>query len=181
MIRMVTVLENPLVYKAKLFATQAHNGQVRRYTGEPYVTHPVAVSEILAHCFEEPEVLAAGLLHDVIEDTDFSKRDIEIRFGSKVSELVDEVTKITTRATGNRELRVKLECEHLAGISFHGKSIKLADIIQNLTGLAELDPKFALQYTKEKQLALKSLKGGHPLLWSKAAILVDEIIDKLNS
>ena len=80
--------------KAYLFSKKAHEGQFRR-SGEPYISHPVGVSEILAELKLDLPTIMTGLLHDTVEDTDVTLEDIEKNFGSVVSELVDGVTKIT--------------------------------------------------------------------------------------
>jgi RelA/SpoT family (p)ppGpp synthetase len=75
------------------FSDAAHQGQFRK-SGEPYISHPVAVAEILSHWQLDTQTLIAALLHDVLEDTSVSKEDISQRFGKPVSELVDGVSKL---------------------------------------------------------------------------------------
>jgi RelA/SpoT family (p)ppGpp synthetase len=75
------------------FSDAAHQGQYRN-SGEPYISHPVAVAEILSHWQLDAQTLVAALLHDVLEDTSVSKDDISERFGKPVSELVDGVSKL---------------------------------------------------------------------------------------
>jgi RelA/SpoT family (p)ppGpp synthetase len=75
------------------FSDAAHQGQYRK-SGEPYISHPVAVAEILSHWQLDAQTLVAALLHDVLEDTSVSKDDISERFGKPVSELVDGVSKL---------------------------------------------------------------------------------------
>ena len=74
-------------------ARAAHKGQYR-YSGEPYITHPVAVAKILAEWHLDPQALMAALLHDTVEDTHTTKREISKHFGKPVAELVDGVSKI---------------------------------------------------------------------------------------
>ena len=74
-------------------ADKAHAGQVRQ-SGEPYITHPLAVAEILASMHMDHQSLMAALLHDVIEDTGVSKETIAERFGKTVADLVDGLSKI---------------------------------------------------------------------------------------
>ena len=81
------------VWQAYLFADQAHAGQFRK-SGEPYINHPIAVAEILAELRLDHESLMAALLHDVVEDTDVSKEELEATFGRSIAELVDGVTKL---------------------------------------------------------------------------------------
>jgi len=82
------------VKRAYYFAEQAHYGQFRR-SGEPYVTHPLAVAGILADMHMDHQSLMAAMLHDVIEDTGIDKSAIESQFGHSVADLVDGVSKLT--------------------------------------------------------------------------------------
>jgi GTP pyrophosphokinase len=75
------------------FSDAAHQGQLRK-SGEPYISHPVAVAEILSHWQLDAQTLVAALLHDVVEDTDVSTDDISKRFGKPVADLVDGVSKL---------------------------------------------------------------------------------------
>ena len=81
------------IMKAFELADKAHEGQTRA-SGEPYIMHPLAVAEILANLQIDHETLIAALLHDVVEDTSYTKEDIEELFGSEVAFLVDGVTKL---------------------------------------------------------------------------------------
>lgn len=78
--------------QAILFATHAHAGQVRKYTLEPYVAHPVAVMALVATVPHTEEMLAAAVLHDVLEDTTISLTHLTLAFGPVVSGLVSELT-----------------------------------------------------------------------------------------
>ncbi len=75
------------------FSDAAHQGQLRK-SGEPYISHPVAVAEILSHWQLDAQTLCAALLHDVVEDTEVSNDDISRRFGKPVADLVDGVSKL---------------------------------------------------------------------------------------
>ena len=79
--------------EAYSFSDAAHQGQYRK-SGEPYISHPVAVAEILSQWQLDAQTLIAALLHDVVEDTDVSKDDISRRFGKPVADLVDGVSKL---------------------------------------------------------------------------------------
>ena len=95
--KLSSYLPKPQVKKILLaykFAERCHRGQFR-HSGDPYITHPVAVATILADMRLDHESIMAALLHDVIEDTDTSKRQLSWRFSSKVAELVDGVSKLT--------------------------------------------------------------------------------------
>ncbi|MFN7850477.1 MAG: HD domain-containing protein, partial [Dolichospermum sp.] len=85
---------NALICRAFQFAYELHGGQIRK-SGEPYIAHPVAVAEILRELGGSPAMIAAGLLHDVVEDTEVTGEDIEARFGAEVRRLVEGVTKLS--------------------------------------------------------------------------------------
>ena len=89
-----TVADRELVQRAYAKAEEAHRGQ-KRISGEPYINHCLAVAHILAELRVPPEVLAAGLLHDTVEDTAVTLVDIQREFGDAVASLVDGVTKLT--------------------------------------------------------------------------------------
>jgi GTP diphosphokinase / guanosine-3',5'-bis(diphosphate) 3'-diphosphatase len=89
----LTQAEIDQVWEAYRFSEQAHKGQVRR-SGEPYISHPVAVACILANLHLDVPTLLAALLHDVVEDTGISISELRERFGVQVSELVEGLTKL---------------------------------------------------------------------------------------
>src|SRR5918993_466415 len=78
---------------AYTFSKAAHEGQYRK-SGEPYISHPLAVADILAQWHMDPQALTAALLHDVTEDTAVTKNEISLNFGKPVAELVDGVSKL---------------------------------------------------------------------------------------
>jgi (p)ppGpp synthase/HD superfamily hydrolase len=86
------VERSPLTRDALDFAGQRHAGQTRDIDDLPFVTHPVEVACLLHEAGYQDEVVAAGVLHDVLEDTDAERSDLESRFGRRVAELVEAVT-----------------------------------------------------------------------------------------
>ena len=86
--------DNELVCRAFTFAYQLHQGQ-RRASGEPYICHPVAVSGLLRELGGSPAMIAAGFLHDIVEDTDVTPEELEKLFGVEVRQLVEGVTKLS--------------------------------------------------------------------------------------
>ncbi|MEE3442518.1 MAG: HD domain-containing protein, partial [Candidatus Enteromonas sp.] len=92
-----TYITNPhdreMIEKAYLFAKEKHKDQKRK-SGEPYIHHPLEVAYILAQLQGGPATIAAGFLHDVVEDTDTSIEEIKDRFGEDVAKIVDSLTKI---------------------------------------------------------------------------------------
>jgi GTP pyrophosphokinase len=116
--------EREQVAAALQLAAQAHAGQMRK-SGEPFITHPVEVTRILAEMRADAESLIAGLLHDTVEDTEcISFDDIEARFGTSVRRIVEGETKISkiTRASPDaddkaKDLQVRWECSQQKGRS----------------------------------------------------------------
>lgn len=92
--RYLTADQLVLVERAYLLAESAHDGQ-KRHTGEPYITHPVAVAAILAKMHLDHQTVIAALLHDVLEDTLIQKSELITQFGNEIAELVDGVSKLT--------------------------------------------------------------------------------------
>src|SRR5215218_6222751 len=86
------VERSPLTHDALAFADRWHAGQTRVVDGIPFVTHPVEVACLLQEAGYSDEVVAAGVLHDVLEDTEVERRDLEERFGPRVAELVASVS-----------------------------------------------------------------------------------------
>ncbi|HDH97135.1 MAG TPA: bifunctional (p)ppGpp synthetase/guanosine-3',5'-bis(diphosphate) 3'-pyrophosphohydrolase, partial [Proteobacteria bacterium] len=87
--------DRELILKAYVFAAKAHDGQLRA-DGEPYMSHPLAVAHILTQLRMDEETIAAGLLHDTVEDNPtITIEEIERRFGKSIAYLVEGVTKIT--------------------------------------------------------------------------------------
>ena len=128
------------IHQAYLVALEAHRGQKRR-TGEPYITHPVAVACILADMRMDPQTIAAAIMHDVIEDTHIEKADIEKQFGTLVAELVDGVSKLTqiefvSRAEAQAENFRKMVLAMAQDIRVI--LIKLADRLHNMRTLGSL-------------------------------------------
>ncbi|GKT09617.1 (p)ppGpp synthetase [Desulforhabdus sp. TSK] len=131
--------ENLIFFEALRFAHDIHSGQ-RRKSGAPYISHPCAVAEILIRelGFKDPHLLAAALLHDVVEDIpSISLQDIENRFGETVAELVDGCTKLTRHHMDRTALKdlthskIFLSASRRLGVLI----IKLADRLHNLRTL----------------------------------------------
>ena len=97
-----TLADKELIQRAYRVAEEAHRGQ-RRNSGEPYINHCLAVAQILAELRVPPEVLAAGLLHDTVEDTGVTLVDIQRDFGGAIAALVDGVTKLTNLPRVSRD------------------------------------------------------------------------------
>ena len=158
--------------RALAFAKTAHQsiGQTRKYTGEPYIVHPIAVAEIVRSVPHTPEMIAAAYLHDVVEDTPVTIEEIRSAFGDKVAELVDWLTDVSRPEDGNRRTRRELDLRHTAKAPRDAKTIKLADLIDNSVTIAKHDRRgFWPVYRREKLALLEVLKDGDPTLWQRAA------------
>lgn len=155
-----------LLVETYQFANQAHTsiGQIRKYTGEPYIVHPVEVAGIvhdiaLKEGFTDKrrtQLVQAALLHDTVEDTEATYNEIETQFGKAVRNLVFWCTDVTTKAQGNRKIRKELELIRLVHAPADAKFIKMADFISNTKSIVERDPGFAVTYLDEKQAALEA-------------------------
>lgn len=142
------------IHQAYLVALEAHRGQKRR-TGEPYITHPVAVACILADMKMDPQSIMAALLHDVIEDTPTTKAMIAEKFGDTVAELVDGVSKLTqiefvSRAEQQAENFRKMLLAMAKDIRVI--LVKLADRLHNMRTLGSLNP------NKKQRIARETLE-----------------------
>jgi len=122
-----------LIAEAHAYAERAHEGQIRR-TGHPYITHPLAVANILAGMRMDPETIIAGLLHDVLEDTEVGKGVLSKRFGNSVAEIVDGVSKLKnifrSRAEAQAENFQKMAMAMAKDIRVI--MVKLADRLHNM-------------------------------------------------
>ena len=142
------------IHQAYLMAFAAHRGQKRR-TGEPYISHPVAVACILADMKIDPQTIMAALLHDVIEDTPATKEIIAEKFGDAVAELVDGVSKLTqiefvSRAEQQAENFRKMLLAMAKDIRVI--LVKLADRLHNMRTLGSLNP------NKKQRIARETLE-----------------------
>jgi GTP pyrophosphokinase len=139
--------------KAYVYAARAHKGQTRR-SGEPYLSHPLEVASMLADLKLDSTTLLAGLLHDVLEDTDITAADLRENFGQEVTDLVEGVTKISRVQESSPEVRQAETIRKIILTMINDLRvifIKLADRIHNLKTL-----KF-LPDDKQKQVAKETL------------------------
>lgn len=139
------------------FATKAHNGQARKYTGEPYIVHPIAVANLVKQHGGTEVQQAAALLHDVVEDTEVTLDEICIKFGTVIADLVFWLTDQSTLADGNRVVRKAIDRKHTLASPHDAQFIKLADLIDNTVSIAKNDEGFAKVYFIEKQLILNGM------------------------
>ena len=168
----------PVVQKAHIYAMAAHSavGQLRKYTHEPYICHPVEVATLVAAIPGATEdMIAAALLHDVVEDTKCTLTDIHVSFGADIMWLVKWLTDASKPEDGPRWYRKKIDREHIALAPASAQSIKLCDIYSNCTSIGQHDPKFAKVYFEEKRMQLEVLTLGDPTMRAKVAELLATI------
>jgi len=147
------------VRRAYFFAEQAHEGQIRR-SGEAYITHPLAVAHILAMMHMDSECIMAGLLHDVIEDTEVSREALAAEFSEDVALLVDGVSKLAKAAF---ETQQQAQAENLRKMMLAMSQdirviiVKLADRLHNMRTLGHLHS------AKRRRIAYETLEIYAPI------------------
>lgn len=132
-----TEAEQAMVRKAYVYAAAAHAGQVR-LSGEPYMSHPLAVAEILAEIGFDAHSVAAGLLHDTVEDTKVTLEEVDSEFGEQVADIVDGVTKISMMSFDSKEEQQAENIRKMILAMSHDirvPVVKLADRIHNMRTL----------------------------------------------
>ena len=107
----------------------AHRNQRRKYEDAPYVVHCERVARMVAEYAEDPNVIAAAFMYDVLEDTDVTAEEMRRVFGDAITDLVLEVTDVSRPSDGKRQVRKDKDREPLARSSQGGATIKLADLI----------------------------------------------------
>lgn len=179
-----------ILEKIIAFADNAHGDQKRKYTPEKYIVHPVRVMETCRKYDNRIEVLAAALLHDVLEDTPVSRQQIVEFLHTllprtvvlKIATLVEELTDVFTKAAFpvlNRKARRSMEAERLQNVSADAQTIKYADIIDNSLDIQIHDPVFGRKYLKELKQILDLATRGNKDLLKVANDVVDKGIEQL--
>ena len=164
--------DTPLINKAKMLAGKAHEGQFRKYSGMPYIVHPIEVATIIQTVEHSDEMIAAALLHDVVEDTEYSFEDIAKEVSPEVAKLVEGLTDVSKPQDGNRKVRKTIDKDHLAKQNAEVQTIKLADVISNSQDIKANDPSFAKVYIEEMKALLEVLTKGDKTLYAKAKEIV---------
>ena len=140
-----------LVSRAFEFSETAHRGQFRK-SGEPYITHPLAVASILSQWRIDAQGLAAALLHDVMEDTSVTKSELEITFGKPVADMVDGVSKLDQiEFTSREEVQAESFRKMLLAMARDVRVIliKLADRLHNMRTLDAMAPSHRRRIARE--------------------------------
>ena len=153
-----------MLVEAIMFATEMHKGQVRKYTGEAYITHPVAVADLVeeymdANGYSEDEIMDAmtiAVLHDTVEDTEATEEDIFQMYGADIASGVWFLTKCPDYV-GNRRIRKKICEQRLARAPQIIKIIKTFDMYHNSLTLERDDPKFYKVFMVETASLLSAM------------------------
>jgi (p)ppGpp synthase/HD superfamily hydrolase len=169
---------SPEIDKALKFAIEKHSGQVRKYTGEPYVTHPVDVACMVLCVGGDLADIIIALLHDVVEDCDCTLDEIESHFGMNVRLGVADLTEDFPGAK-NRAERKELYRRQLAAAPSGIQTIKLADLISNVPSIVEHDPSFARVYLREKQALFDEMTKANWQIRQIAKVILADAEEKL--
>ncbi len=148
-----------LLRRAYRVAEKAHRGQFRK-SGDPYIVHPVTVTRILADLGMDAATLAAGLLHDTLEDTDLSYKDVKKGFGTQIADLIDGVTKLDRISYPNREEAQAATIRKMVvamARDLRVLVIKLCDRLHNMRTVSALRP------AKQRAVATETLDIYAPL------------------
>jgi len=138
----------PLLLRAMRFAAEHHRDHRRKGTiAAPYINHPIAVAEQLARAglHEDIELLAAALLHDLVEDAGVTRAELEREFGPRVAAIVLEVTDDTALRSTERK---RIVVETIAGKSREARLVKLSDLVANVADVVQHPPHWSRERTE---------------------------------
>jgi guanosine-3',5'-bis(diphosphate) 3'-pyrophosphohydrolase len=185
-------MESERLERVIMYADKAHGDQKRKYTGERYINHPVRVMRLCSDYLNHEAVLAAAILHDVLEDTpvtvdelrgylltEFSEQEARITL-SIVVELTDVFTK-SSYPRLKRRTRKEREVSRLSTTSFEAQTVKYCDVIDNAIDIAKHDSDFGKVFLSECQRLLEVMDKGDSMLYQRACITVRKCIDSLKT
>ena len=165
------------------FACDAHIGQKRKYTNEPYVIHPMSVCKLLRQHYPDATraMVYAAILHDTVEDTHVTLGDIADEFGYDVMELVEWLTNISVKSDGNRAKRKAIDRQHINEAPFEAQLIKVADIMDNTKDIVDNDENFAKVYLNEVRQTLDIMRPDvkEQELWCLTSQQIDDGMRRL--
>jgi (p)ppGpp synthase/HD superfamily hydrolase len=169
-----------IVFEAVAFAAHAHRHQVRKDGRTPYVSHVMRVCLVVRHVFgfDDPEMLAAALLHDTIEDTTTDCDDIIERFGPRVATWVAALTKDMRMPHDPRE---EAYAAAVASADWQVKAIKLADLYDNMNDCRHFDSAGRRKTANKCRFALDHLRPHLPAQLQPALALVEGKLAELES
>lgn len=164
---------NPAAFVAlgTWFAATMHNGQIRKFTGDPYILHPLEVAHIIAQAGGSARQIVKGLLHDTVEDKRTTLECLRDTFDHDIAHSTDVVSDKPGR---NRAERKKASRDAVMAGGPDEKTTKLADFLSNGPSMLLHDREYALRvYFPEKRLLLPSLIGGIPSLVTQYEALLE--------
>lgn len=172
--------DSSLILKAALFAAEKHQKQKRKNAAKtPYINHPIGVANYISNIggVASVNVLCAALLHDTVEDTGTKYEELVSNFGSKIADIVMEVTDDKSLSKVDRK---KLQIVHAANASYEAKLVKLADKLHNLTDLLHESPQgwtsdIVLGYFVWSYFVVKGIRGTN----SGLEDALDEVFNKV--
>ncbi len=154
------------VQRAMDFAADAHMHQKRKYSGRPYIEHPLAVARMVRRFDHDEDMIIAALLHDTVEDTSVTLIDIRQAFGTGVAALVSDLTDVSGPTDGNRRTRKNKDLLHTAAALPRAKTVKLMDLVHNSVSIVRHDTDFAPVFLDEMQRMLDVLQdASDPQAW----------------
>ena len=171
------------VEKAYKFAKEKHDGQLRKFSGKPYMTHLIRTYKIVEHYTVDEVMLVAALLHDVVEDTPVKITEVNRRFGNEVAVIVDQLTYVHD---GDKAVGLKIKVDNMTSKS---KIVKLADRTANVIGL--FNPKVPIKFVKRYINETEYVFGGvtidnnnfediQLMLWNKLFNIIKVLKIKFN-
>lgn len=161
--------DTDIINRAYVFSAQAHAGQIR-LNGEPYLSHPLSVADILADMKLDPESIAAGLLHDVLEDTDTTPAELEDLFGADVVRIVAAITKMSKIKISNTQQRQAEAIRRMLlamADDIRVIMIKLADRLHNMRTLEFQKPEKRAIISRETIDIYASIASRLGIFWIK--------------
>lgn len=179
-----------ILKKVEEFAADAHGKQKRKFTGEPYINHPIRVMEICKEYTNKREILAASLLHDVLEDTTVTEKELK-KFLDEImsSEEADKTYKLVVDLTDvyikeeypnlNRKKRKNKEAERLMKANPDAQTVKYADSIDNAVDITKNDKEFAKKFLSEVKYLLSKMDKGDPELYERAVETIKDCFREL--
>ena len=157
--------QSRLLRRAFSAAEKAHHGQIR-VSGEPYIEHPVAVAEMLARWGADDDIIAAGVLHDTVEDTDLCLGEIRHTFGNRIADIILLMSKPSSEAEPPVMTAIQTEMPvTMTSVFLHALFVKFCDRIHNLRTVA------ALSRERQRRMAVETIEVLYP-----AAVHVNPIV-----
>lgn len=179
--------KNEVLTYIKEFTDRSHGSQVRKYSGDRYIVHPLRVMETVREFNDDVAVLSAALLHDVLEDTPVTAHELQsalvevmdMEDAQRTLRFVVELTDIFIKKDFprlSRTVRKQKEVQRLSSVSHEAQTIKYADIIDNVSDIVRQDADFACVFVREAKAMLTAMKDGNPALRKRALALVDKCL-----